>query len=75
MVVLRRRRYQNKVNLTTAGQKNLIFLPRSHVNNALTFCNVCRTDFNIGHGGKNDISQHIKSQRYIRTAEAQKGNT
>ncbi len=55
------------VNLTTSGTTACKQRPR--------LFKVCRTNFNIGHGGKNDISQHIKSQWYIRAAEAQKGNT
>ncbi len=61
------------VNLTTAGWKNLI----SCLEAAHTFCKVCRTDFNIGHGGKNDIYYFsiLNHMRYIRAAEAQKGST
>ncbi len=55
--------------------EELNVLSRSHVNNTHTFCKVCRTDFNIGHGGENAISQYIISQRYMNASEAQKGST
>ncbi len=74
-MVLWRRKTNICVNLITAGTEEFNVLSRSHVNNAHTFCKVCRADFNIGHGGENAISQHIISQRYIRAAEAQKGIT
>ncbi len=66
-------KYFCKFNNSWTEEFNL--LSQSHVNNAHAFCKVCHTDFNIGHGGENEISQHIKSQRHISAAEAQQGNT
>ncbi len=50
------KKYLCKFNNSWTEEFN--FLSRSHVNNAHTFCKVCRTDFNIGHGGENAISQY-----------------
>jgi len=36
------------------------------MDNAHSFCKVCRSDFNIGHGGKMYVTQHIKSQWHNR---------
>lgn len=46
---------------------------QSHVDSNHAFCKACRVDFNIGHGGKDDVSQHVKSQRHVPAAEAQRG--
>src|SRR4029434_2456378 len=43
------------------------YISNSHLDNSHAFCKACRIYFNIGHGGKNDVRQHI------RDAEAQKG--
>ncbi|KAF0032222.1 hypothetical protein F2P81_014512 [Scophthalmus maximus] len=45
----------------------------SHIDDLHAFCKVCRIDFNVAHGGKNDISQHIKTQRHHRAEEAHEG--
>ncbi len=69
----KKNKYLCKFNNSWTEEFNV--LSQSHVNNSHTFCKVFRTDFNIGHGGENAISQHIISQWYIRAAEAQKGST
>ena len=48
-------------------------ISNSHLNNSHAFCKACRDNFNIGHGGRNDVCQHLKSQKHVRAAEAQKG--
>ena len=53
------------VNLSLVGQRSL------HAYRSVTLS--CRVEFNIGHSGKNDVGQHVQSQKHIRAAEAQKG--
>ena len=48
-------------------------ISNSHLDNSHAFCKACRVDFNIGHGGKNDVRQHLKSLKHVRAAGAQKG--
>ena len=36
------------------------YISNSHLDNSHAFCKACRIDFNIGHGGKNDVRQHIR---------------
>ena len=55
------------------GTEEFPCISNSHLDNSHAFCKACRIDFNIGHGGKNDVRQHVKSQKHIRAAEAQKG--
>lgn len=35
-------------------------------------CTVCRGIFSIGHGGKSEINQHIKTNRHMLTSNAKK---
>src|SRR4029434_818880 len=37
----------------------------SHLDNSHAFYKACDVDFNIGHGGKNDVRQPVKSQKHI----------
>ena len=48
-------------------------ISNSHLDNSHAFCKACRIDFNIEHDGKNDVRKHVKSQKHVRSAEAQKG--
>lgn len=38
------------------------------------FCTVCRCDINISHGGKNDITNHLKCAKHVSNLKDQQGN-
>src|SRR4029434_6083643 len=35
-------------------------ISNSHLDNSHAFCKACPIDFNIGHGSKNDVRQHVR---------------
>jgi len=39
-------------------------IKRSRVSNTHAFCEPCRSDFSIGHGGQHDITKHLKSEKH-----------
>ena len=71
--VYHQRRWNMFVNLSFVGQRSFHAYRSYHFDNSHAFCKACRIDFNIEHDGKNDVRKHVKSQKHVRSAEAQKG--
>ena len=44
--------------------KDFDFVLKSKNGDSFAFCRVCRRDFNISHGGKNDITKHETTQKH-----------
>ncbi|XDV11958.1 hypothetical protein PO909_000735 [Leuciscus waleckii] len=42
------------------------YLTSSHEGPHYAYCKMCRCNFSVGHGGKNDVSQHDKSLKHKR---------
>ena len=38
------------------------------------YCNICYTDFSIGHGGENYIKRHQTLKKHVESVEAQKSS-
>lgn len=49
--------------------KEFPFIIKSERGNKFAFCSICRCDLNISHGGKNDISNHVKSGKHTTYAK------
>ena len=66
-------KYMCRPTFKSEWTKEYDSISNSHLDNSHAFCKACRVDFNIGHGGKNDVRQHLKSLKHVRAAGAQKG--
>jgi len=45
---------------------------KSLVGNTFAFCNLCRCDVNIAHGGRDDLRKHCLMQKHVHVATAAK---
>lgn len=48
------------------------FVTASYDSRYHAFCKVCRADFSVEHGGKNDISRHANCAKHKNLVEAQR---
>ena len=52
------------VNLNTKWSDKHSFIKQSRKGDTFTFCEFCRSDFSVGHGGKNDVKKHIATPKH-----------
>ncbi|KAG8590542.1 hypothetical protein GDO81_006790 [Engystomops pustulosus] len=53
-----------------AWMKEHPFLKKSRRGNSFAFCELCAADFSVGHGGYNDITRHIATDKHGGSAKA-----
>lgn len=46
-------------------------IAKSSVSDCHAYCNVCKVDINIGHGGVTDISKHVATAKHVSKAALQ----
>ena len=42
-----------------------------YIGNYYARCTICGIDFGISHGGKNDVSRHVRVKRHVEMAKLQ----
>ena len=57
-----RLRYDNVFK--TAWTDEFHFIKHSRKGNKFAFCEFCRTDFSINHGGHSDVTKHVGTAKY-----------
>lgn len=62
------------INFKEEYTVNFPFITRSKKGSSFAFCLDCGLDFSIAHGGKNDISSHVKSKRHQASAKCHEEN-
>ena len=50
----------------TAWTDKFHFIKHSRKGNKLAFCEFCRIDFSINHGGQSDVTKHVGTAKHNR---------